>query len=429
MNLPKGEVMLERLTVSGPRMSRRTFNALLLSAGAPPLAPAALWAQAPPSAPRPFRVEIPQAKIDRILSQVRDAEWPDRLDAPDLRYGVSWDYMKELANYWTKDFDWRKAEANLNKYPQFLARVGDYDVHFYHVKGRGPKPLPLILTHGWPGSVFEFLNAIGPLSDPASFGGSPDDAFDVIVPSLPGFGFSSKPRGRPIGAPTVASLWNRLMTEQLGYQKYGAQGGDIGSRVTVQLALNHKDSLVGVHFNGLAEGRTPPPDAEQTPDERAWRRAGVAYLSRERDYFNIQINKTQTIGFALGNNPLGAAAWVVEKLKGWSDSESPFEPAFTKDQVLTNVMIYLVTNTMDTSVWMYRGREDDPDVVGAITIPTGYASLPREIVTLAPPRHVLERNYNLVRYTKLPHGGHFAFWEQPELMVADVRQFFRPLRT
>jgi pimeloyl-ACP methyl ester carboxylesterase len=415
---------------SEPSMSRRTFNALLLSAaGTSVLAQRPLNAQAAPSAPRPFRVDIPQARIDRILSQVRDAEWPDRLDAPDLRYGVSWDYMKELADYWTTTFDWRQAEEGLNKHPQFLARVGDYDIHFYHVKGRGPKPLPLILTHGWPGSVFEFLDAIGPLTDPASFGGSPDDAFDVVVPSLPGFGFSSKPKGRPIGAPTVAGLWNRLMTEQLGYRKYGAQGGDIGSRVTVQLALNHKDSLLGVHFNGLAEGRPPPPEADQAPEERAWRRTLTAYLARERDYFNIQINKTQTVGFALGNNPLGAAAWIVEKLKGWSDSESPFAPAFTKDQVLTNVMIYLVTDTIGTSVWMYRGREDDPDVVGPITIPTGYASLPREIVTLAPPQHVLERNYNLVRYSKLPHGGHFAFWEQPELMTADVRQFFRPLRS
>jgi epoxide hydrolase len=285
--LPKKEqAMPKGFTRTDPRMSRRTLNALLLSAASIPLlAQTRLNAQAVPTAPRPFRVDTPQAKIDRILSHVRDAEWPDRLDAPDLRYGVSWDYMKELANYWTTNFDWRKAEANLNKYPQFLARVGDYDIHFYHVKGRGPKPLPLILTHGWPGSVFEFLNAIGPLTDPASFGGSPDDAFDVVVPSLPGFGFSSKPKGSPIGAPTVASLWNRLMTEQLGYQKYGAQGGDIGSRVTVQLALNHKDSLVGVHFNGLAEGRTPPPAAEQTPDERAWRRAGAAYLSRERDLY------------------------------------------------------------------------------------------------------------------------------------------------
>jgi pimeloyl-ACP methyl ester carboxylesterase len=167
------------------------------------------------------------------------------LDASDLRYGVSWDYMKALALYWTERFDWRKAEANLNRYPQFHARVSDYDIHFYHVKGRGPRPTPLILTHGWPGSVFEFLDAIEPLSDPAKFGGSADDAFDVVVPSIPGFGFSSKPKGRPIGAPTVAALWNGLMTEVLGYPRYAAQGGDIGSRVTVQLALNHKDAIVG----------------------------------------------------------------------------------------------------------------------------------------------------------------------------------------
>jgi len=409
--------------------SRRTMNSMFLAAlGSPLLPQPTLFAQSAVSAPSPFRVNIPQATIDRILTRVRETEWPDRLEAPDLRYGVSWDYMRDLARYWTERFDWRKAEANLNRHPQFRARVGDYEIHFYHVKGRGPKPMPLILTHGWPGSVFEFVDAIGPLTDPASFGGSVDDAFDVVVPSLPGFGFSSKPKDRPIGAPTVAALWNRLMTEVLDYPKYGAQGGDIGSRVTVQLALNHKGSILGVHFNGLAEGREPPPDIEQTPEERAWRRAQAAYISRERDYFNIQIHKTKTIAFALSNTPLGAAAWIVEKLKAWSDSANPSEPAFTKDQVLTDVMIYLVTNTMDTSVWMYRGREDDPDIVGKVTVPTGHASLPREIVTLDPPRHVLERNYNLVHYTKMPRGGHFAFWEQPELLVADVRQFFRKLR-
>jgi pimeloyl-ACP methyl ester carboxylesterase len=406
------------------------MNAMFLAALSSPLLPhTSLFAQSAAGGPVPFQVNIPQMTIDRILASVREAEFPDRLDAPDLRYGVSWDYMKSLARHWTEQFDWRKAEANLNRYPQFQARIGDYTIHFYHLKGRGPKPIPLILTHGWPGSVFEFLDAIEPLSDPAKFGGSADDAFDVVVPSLPGFGFSSKPKGRPIGAPTVAALWNRLMTEVLGYPKYGAQGGDIGSRVTVQLALNHRESMVGVHFNGLAEGREPPADAEQTPDERAWRRAVAAYLSTERDYFNIQIHKTQTIAFALSNNPLGTAAWIVEKLKAWSDSARPFEPAFTQDQVLTNVMIYLVTNTIGSSVWMYRGREDDPDVVGKITVPTGYASLPREIVTLHPPRHVLERNYNLVHYTTIPRGGHFAFWEQPELMTADVRQFFRKFRS
>jgi epoxide hydrolase len=416
---------------SGPRPSRRALLATIVAAaGSPLLAQRDLYAQVAGPAPRPFRVDIPQATIDRIFNRVREAQWPDRLEAPDLRYGVSWDYMKALAQYWTEQFDWLKAEANLNRYPQFLARVGDYDIHFYHVKGRGPKPMPLILTHGWPGSVFEFLEAIGPLSDPSSYGGSADDAFDVVVPSLPGYGFSSKPKDKPIGPSTTAALWQRLMTEVLGYPKYGAQGGDFGAFVTAQLALQHTDSVLGVHFNGLNEvAGLPPPEAEQTPEERAWRRAVIARNSVEFDYLLEQQHKPQTVAFALTDNPLGMAAWIVEKLKGWSDSSDPIEPTFTKEQVLTNLMLYLVSNTVGTSVWMYRGSVDDPSVRGKITVPTGKASLPRENPGLDPPRNVLERNCNLVHYTKMLHGGHFAFWEQPELMVADVRQFFRKLRS
>jgi microsomal epoxide hydrolase len=405
------------------------LNGLLLAAAGSPLLPETkAFAQTAGSEPRPFRVEIPQVTIDRIVTRVRQAEWPDRLDAADWRYGTDWDYMKNLAQYWTEQFDWRKAEANLNRYPQFMARVGDYDIHFYHVRGRGPKPMPLIFTHGWPGSVFEFLEAIGPLSDPASYGGSPDDAFDVVVPSLPGFGFSSKPKGKPIGRPTTATLWDRLMREALGYEKYGAQGGDIGGNVTVQLALIHKDSLIGVHFNGLTEGGPVPPEPQQSPEERTWRRRLASYVATERDYLNLQQHKPQTIAFGLTDNPLGVAAWTVEKLKGWSDSDDPTAPAFTKDQVLTNVMIYLVTNTIGTSFWMYRGTIDDPNVVGKVTVPTAKVSLPREIPNQDPPRSVLERNYNLVHYSNLTRGGHFAFWEQPQAMVADVREFFRKLR-
>src|SRR5229473_6611759 len=211
-----------------PHLTRRALLETLVAAGSlPMLAESRPDAQVQliGAAPRPFRVDIPQATIDRILNRVRETRWPDRLEANDWRYGANWDYMKDLVVYWTTQFDWRKAEANLNRYTQYLARVGDYDIHFYHVKGRGPKPLPLILTHGWPGSVFEFLEVIGPLTDPEKYGGSAADAFDVVVPSIPGFGFSSKPK-QPIGPPTTARLCHTLMTGVLGYSKFGAQGGD-----------------------------------------------------------------------------------------------------------------------------------------------------------------------------------------------------------
>jgi pimeloyl-ACP methyl ester carboxylesterase len=410
-------------------MSRRALLETLLAAGSVPLlAESRPDAQVPGSTPRPFRVDIPQTTIDRILNRVRETRWPDRLEANDWRYGANWDYMKALAEYWTTQFDWRKAEANLNRYPQFLARVGEYDIHFYHVKGRGPNPVPLILTHGWPGSVFEFLEVIGPLTDPARFGGSPEDAFDVVIPSLPGFGFSSKPEGKPIGLSTTATLWNRLMTEVLGYAKYGSQGGDVGSGVTNQLAHQYPDSLLGIHFNGVAV--PPPPEAEQTEQERAWVRTVNAFVAVERDYYNLQTHKPQTVAFALTDNPLGVAAWIAEKLKGWSDSSDELEPDFTKDQVLTNVMLYLVSDTIGTSVWFYRGRVDEiSNLTGKVNVPTGFASFPRELPTLGPPQSVLVRNFNLMQYTKMPRGGHFACWEQPELFVGDLRQFFRKLRS
>ena len=379
------------------------------------------------AAPRPFRVDIPQATVDRILNRVRDTRWPDRLDSPDWRYGANWDYMKALADYWTTRFEWRKAEANLNRYPQFLARIGDFDVHFYHVKGRGPKPVPLILTHGWPGSVLEFLEAIGPLTDPAKYGGSPDDAFDVVVPSLPGFGFSSKPQGKPVGLSTTATLWNRLMTEVLGYAKYGSQGGDIGSGVTNQLAHQFPDSLLGIHFNSVLV--PPPPEGEQTPEERDWARTVQAYLTVERDYFNEQQHKPETVAFVLADNPPGTAAWITEKLKLWSDSPDALEPVFTKDQILTNIMIYLVTDTVGSAVWFYRGRVDEPsNLTGKVNVPMGFAAFPHELPPGNAPQSVLARNFNLMQYTKMAHGGHFACWEQPALLVEDLRQFFRKLR-
>jgi microsomal epoxide hydrolase len=382
------------------------------------------------SAPRlrSFRVNIPQAKIDHIIKRVREAQWPDRLDTDDWRYGANWDYMRSLAKYWVEQFDWRKAEANLNRYPQFLARVGDYDIHFYYEKGRGPKPMPLILTHGWPGSVFEFLEAIGPLSDPASFGGSADDAFDVIVPSMPGYGFSSKPLAKPIGPATVATLWNTLMTKVLGYSKYGAQEGDFGDQITTQLGRAYPEFLIGIHLNDIGEDLTLPDENERTVEERAWIRDSDAEWNVEGAYDREHHTRPETVAFALTDSPLGTAAWIVEKLKIWSDSPDRREPVFTKDQVLTEVMIYLVTDTIGSSIWLYRGFDDDPILKGRVNVPTGVVYLPREMLSFKPTKSLLERNFNLVRFTQLTKGGHFAFWEQPGAMVEDVRQFFRTLR-
>ena len=363
-----------------------------------------------PVKPRAFRVDIPKATINRILARVRDSRFPDRIDAADWSYGVNWDYMKSLAQYWTTKFDWRKAEANLNRHPQFIARVEDYDIHFYHVRARRPNALPLILTHGWPGSVFEFVEAMGPLSED----------FDVVVPSLPGFGFSSKPKGKPVGPVTTARLWHRLMTEVLGYPRFGAQGGDWGMRVTMELAGQFPQSVVAIHLNAAPAGA---PLENPTDEEREWQRLTIAARTVEIDYFNEQQHKPQTVAFALYDHPMGAAAWIVEKMKGWSDA------FFTEDQVLTNVMIYLVTDTVGTGVWYYRGSGDERSQLrGKLMTPTGFAAFPKEMPYLCPPRSVIERGFNLVHYTKMAHGGHFACLEQPELLVADIRDFFAKQR-
>lgn len=376
---------------------------------------------------RSFHVAIPQAVIDGILARVRQAHWPDRLEGSSWQYGVDWNYMKELADYWTSRFDWRKAAARLNAFPQFKARVEDFDIHFYHVRGRGPRSFPIVLTHGWPGSVAEFLDAIGPLTDPAKFGGSAEDAFDVVIPSLPGFAFSSKPKGKPVGPVTIARLWHKLMTEVLGYPKFGAQGGDWGQAVTIQLAAQFPGSLAGIHLNGAIA--RPLPDAEQTEEERAWVRASAAYRATELDYFGEQSRKPQTLSFALSDSPLGAAAWIIEKFKVWSDSGGGIEQTFTKDQLLTNVMLYLVTDTAGSAIWIYRGNMDEPAAPRTrITVPTGVAVYPKEMTIFQSPRRFVEQDYNLVHYTQMPRGGHFACMEQPQLFVEDMRTFFHKVR-
>ena len=386
-------------------MSRRKVNQLLA------LSPAGVsLSRAQNTASRPFRVAVPKQQINRILARLRETQWPDAIGTPGWSYGVSYQYLKDLTAYWTTRFDWRKVEERLNRYPQFMARIDDFDIHFLHVRGKGVRPLPIVLTHGWPGSVIEFLDAIGPLTDPAAHGGSAADAFDVVIPSLPGFGFSSKPKANPAGPVTTARLWHKLMTQVAGYTRYGAQGGDWGNAVTVQLAAQFPGELLGIHLN--AAGVRPAPEPERTEEERAWLRDSAAYRLAELDYFNEQTHKPQTVGFALADNPLGTAAWIVEKLKSWSDSGDDLDRALTKDQVLADVMWYLVTRTEASAVWFYRGNADEQAPPrGRIEVPTGFAAFPKEMTALAPPRSMLEREFNLVHYKRMPRGGHFACFE------------------
>jgi microsomal epoxide hydrolase len=248
-----------------------------------------------------------------------------------------------------------------------------------------------------------------------------------VIPSLPGFGFSSKPKGKPVGPLTVARLWHKLMTEVAGYSRYGAQGGDWGSRVTTQLAVQFPNDLIGIHLSG--GGARPAPEAQQTDEERAYLRAAAAFRTAEMDYFNEQQHKPETVSFVLADSPLGAAAWIIEKFKGWSDSGDNIESTFTKDQLLTNLMVYLVTDTVGTGVWIYRGNADEPSPPqGKIMVPTGFAAFPKELPGLATPRSMIERDFNLVHYTRMPRGGHFGCFEQPQLFVDDLRTFFRKVR-
>jgi microsomal epoxide hydrolase len=368
---------------------------------------------------KPFSIKVSAATLNRIMRRVRDTRLPPKIEAPDWRYGANWDYMRELIEYWSSKYDWRKAEAALNRFPQFKAQIDGYDIHFFHVKGAGRKATPLVLTHGWPGSILEFqeliplLTAAGPVS------------FDVIVPSLPGFGFSPAPVGKPIGPRTVAILWNKLMTDVLGYTKYAAQGGDWGNAVTVNLAALFPDKLIAIHLNNTGTNSALP-EAEQNDEEKAWIKATAAYRAAELDYFNIQNHKTQTVSFALNDNPVGWLAWMTEKMKSWTDSGDHIEKALSKDQILTNAMIYLVNGAEGTGVWIYRGTFDDgPNpVTGKINVPTAFASFPAEMTSLNPPRRFLERSFNLVQYSKMPKGGHFAALEQPQLLAADIRTFF-----
>lgn len=378
---------------------------------------------------KPFEVNWSEAAVETVLAAVRAYPWPPMPAVPDgWAYGCDGAWLKGLCDHWTGAYDWRAAVADLNRFPQFTARVEDFDLHFIHVIGEARGKRPLIVTHGWPGSHYEFWQAIEKLAFPTRFGGQASDAFDVIVPSLPGFGFSSKP-ARPIGQRTTARLFNTLMTEVLGYPTYLAQGGDWGAMVTSWLARDHGAHARAIHLNMMA---FRPHGGPQGEAEVAWATKQAALMDVMGAYFRLQISKPQSIAWMGAGNPVGQAAWIAERFHDWSDlSKKTLDEAYGKDRLLTNIMIYVMTDSFTTGAWYYRGLVEEGGLAfqpgERCETPTGFANFPGEPLYQAPPRTFAERAYNITRWTEMPRGGHFAAMEEPDLYVEEVRDWARDL--
>jgi microsomal epoxide hydrolase len=379
--------------------------------------------------PRPFTLHVPDEVLTDLRARLTRVRWPDEAPGSGWSHGTSLAYMKELVDYWRDTYDWRAHERRLNGWRQFTVELGGIDLHFIHEPGVGPAPLPLVLSHGWPGSIVEFERLIPLLTDPARFGGDPADAFTVVAPSLPGYALSFRPGQPRLGVVKMANLFASLMTDVLGYRRFAAQGGDWGAFITSCLGLAYPDRLAGIHVNLLAVRRDQTPPAKPTEEEKTYLEQLGRWMREETGYMQIQGTKPQTLAYGLTDSPVGLAAWIVEKFRTWSDCGGDVERRFSKDTLLTNVMLYWVTGAIGSSFWPYYARAHSAWPIGEqrpVKVPTAYASFPREI--LHPPRSWAERVYDIRRWTMMPAGGHFAALEEPEALAADIRAFFRDLR-
>jgi len=378
---------------------------------------------------KPFKVEISDKFLQNIYSKVKNYPWHEMPDDGGWAYGTNLNYMKEISKYWIEKFDWRKTEEKINKFQNFKSNIDGIDIHFIQEKGSGTNPKPLLLSHGWPGSIVEFLHIIDQLAHPEKFGGKEEDAFDVVVPSLPGFGFSGRP-SKPIGPRKMASIFNSLMTEVLGHKKYIAQGGDFGGAIATWLGYDFPKTCKAIHINILIVRH---PDGPQTKEEKKWEEIFESNQLMENGYRIQQATKPQTLSYAMMDSPVGVAAWIIEKMRGWSDiKNNDIESIYSKDTLLSNIMVYLVTKTFNTASWIYYGRREEggrllPKEDLPLKVPTAVALFPKEYLEWAP-RSYVERIYNVQRWTEMPKGGHFAALEQPDLLVKDIREFAKSLK-
>jgi epoxide hydrolase len=376
----------------------------------------------------PFKIHVSDEVLRDLKARLARTRFPDEIAGTGWDYGTDLAYLKSLVAYWRDRFDWRAQEARLNQFDQFKTTIDGLEIHFIHQRSRSPNAFPLAVTHGWPGSIVEFSKIIGPLTDPVKYGGRPEDAFNVVAISLPGFGFSGKPNLRGYSPEKMASIIATLMA-RLGYQRYGVQGGDWGGIISRLVAIDDATHVAGLHLNFCIAGPPPgvaDPSAGVPPAELQRWQARQTYMENERGYQQIQGTKPQTLGFALDDSPAGLAAWIVEKFHAWCDCDGNVESRFTKDELLTNITIYWATGTGTSSTRIYYENRVATPNPARVTVPTACALFPKEITV--PPRKWVEARYNLVRWTEMPRGGHFAALEQPELLVDDVRAFFRGLR-
>lgn len=372
----------------------------------------------------PFTIEIPHAMLDDLRERLRRTRWPDALEGASWQYGIDQAYLQELVAYWQEGFDWRAQEARLNAFPQFRAEVGGFGIHFIHARGKGPNPTPLLMLHGWPSSFVQMLPIIPMLTDPAGHGGEADASFDVVAASLPGYGFSDRPAEPGMSIGPMAELFHTLMTETLGYERYGVRSSDLGAGVSSQLALLAPDSLIGIHTGGTNPyiGEAP---SDLSPAEEQFVQDAQAWMQGEMAYAMLHSTKPQTLAVGLNDSPAGLAAWIVEKFWRWGDHGGDLEGVFGRDALLTNLTIYWATETINSSIRLYYETVRNPGRWGASQVPTAMLMSPKDM--FATPREWAERQGRVDRWTEIDRGGHFLEWEQPALVAADLRAFFGTL--
>ena len=387
---------------------------------------------------RPFRVNVPEASLADLRYRISATRWPDPELVPDASQGVQSAKFRTLVRYWGSDYDWRKAEQKLNALPQFLTHIDGLDIHFIHVRSRHPNALPLVMTHGWPGSVFELLKVIGPLTDPTAHGGRAEDAFHLVLPTLPGYGFSQKPTSTGWNADRIARAWDVLM-KRLGYTRYVSQGGDWGAIVSDAMGRQAPAGLLGIHVNRIERATTVPPEvaralalgepapASLSPDERVVFGEIKDFYKSGLGYANIMATRPQTIGYGLADSPVAMAAWFYDKIADWVFTRGEPERALTRDEILDDITLYWLTNTGTSSARIYWEAGAGGSKPAPISIPAAVTIFPGEIYK--PPKSWTQRAYqNLIYYNRVDKGGHFAAWEEPLLFSTEVRAAFRSLR-